>query len=72
MTDSLFDLEFFDLIDAIIDYSFMMFFVLFQHLLSEKHRNFAQSNQYQVVDDIVSKLVFDFVDYERDTPKKKR
>ncbi|CAO2617580.1 Protein DBF4 homolog A [Lemmus lemmus] len=42
------------------------------HLLSEKHRNFAQSNQYQIVDDIVSKLVFDFVDYERDTPKKKR
>lgn len=42
------------------------------HLLSEKHRNFAQSNQYQVVDDIVSKLIFDFVEYERDTPKKKR
>ncbi|XP_051030527.1 protein DBF4 homolog A isoform X2 [Phodopus roborovskii] len=42
------------------------------HLLSEKHQNFAQSNQYQVVDDIVSKLVFDFVEYERDTPKKKR
>ncbi|NP_001233700.1 protein DBF4 homolog A [Cricetulus griseus] len=42
------------------------------HLLSEKHKNFAQSNQYQVVDDIVSKLVFDFVEYERDTPKKKR
>ncbi|KAI6050022.1 protein DBF4 homolog A isoform X3 [Marmota monax] len=42
------------------------------HLLSEQHRNFAQSNQYQVVDDIVSKLVFDFVEYERDTPKKKR
>ncbi|KAL6034364.1 hypothetical protein STEG23_030532 [Scotinomys teguina] len=42
------------------------------HLLSEKHRNFAQSNQYQLVDDIVSKLVFDFVEYEKDTPKKKR
>ncbi|XP_023591834.1 protein DBF4 homolog A isoform X2 [Trichechus manatus latirostris] len=42
------------------------------HLLCEQHRNFAQSNQYQVVDDIVSKLVFDFVEYERDTPKKKR
>ncbi|XP_037692521.1 protein DBF4 homolog A isoform X2 [Choloepus didactylus] len=42
------------------------------HLLSEQHRNFAQSNQYQVVDNIVSKLVFDFVEYERDTPKKKR
>ncbi|XP_051007995.1 protein DBF4 homolog A [Acomys russatus] len=42
------------------------------HLLSEKHKNFAQSNHYQVVDDIVSNLVFDFVEYERDTPKKKR
>ncbi|NP_001177646.1 protein DBF4 homolog A isoform 2 [Mus musculus] len=42
------------------------------HLLSEKHRNFAQSNQYQVVDDIVSQLVFDFVEYGRDTPQKKR
>ncbi|KAB1276196.1 Protein DBF4-like protein A [Camelus dromedarius] len=42
------------------------------HLLSEQHRNFAQSNHYQVVDDIVSKLVFDFVEYERDMPKKKR
>nr|XP_020042401.1 protein DBF4 homolog A [Castor canadensis] len=42
------------------------------HLVSEQHRNFAHSNQYQVVDDIVSKLVFDFVEYERDTPKKKR
>uniref|UniRef100_A0A2K5Q3J7 DBF4-type domain-containing protein n=1 Tax=Cebus imitator TaxID=2715852 RepID=A0A2K5Q3J7_CEBIM len=42
------------------------------HLLSEQHRNLEQSNQYQVVDDIVSKLVFDFVEYEKDTPKKKR
>ncbi|XP_055445998.1 protein DBF4 homolog A isoform X3 [Bubalus kerabau] len=42
------------------------------HLLSEQHRNFAQSNHYQVVDDIISKLVFDFVEYERDMPKKKR
>ncbi|XP_042636746.1 protein DBF4 homolog A [Orycteropus afer afer] len=42
------------------------------HLLCEQHRNFAQSNQYQIVDDIISKLVFDFVEYERDTPKKKR
>nr|XP_058930136.1 protein DBF4 homolog A isoform X3 [Kogia breviceps] len=41
------------------------------HLLSEQHRNFAQSNHYQVVDDIVSKLVFDFVEYERDMPKKR-
>ncbi|XP_032499677.1 protein DBF4 homolog A isoform X3 [Phocoena sinus] len=42
------------------------------HLLSEQHRNFAQSNHYQLVDDIVSKLVFDFVEYERDMPKNKR
>lgn len=42
------------------------------HLLGEQHRNFAESNQYQVVDDIVSKLVFDFVEHEKDTPKKKR
>ncbi|XP_006834384.1 PREDICTED: protein DBF4 homolog A [Chrysochloris asiatica] len=42
------------------------------HLLCEQHRNFAQSTQYQVVDEIVSKLVFDFMEYERDTPKKKR
>ncbi|XP_064146028.1 protein DBF4 homolog A isoform X2 [Loxodonta africana] len=42
------------------------------HLLCEQHRNFAQSNQYQVVDDIISKLVFDLVECERDTPKKKR
>ncbi|XP_007505005.2 protein DBF4 homolog A isoform X3 [Monodelphis domestica] len=32
------------------------------HLLSEQHRNFAQSTQYQVVDDIISKLVYDFVE----------
>ncbi|XP_077003867.1 protein DBF4 homolog A isoform X2 [Tamandua tetradactyla] len=42
------------------------------HLLTEQHRNFAQSNQYQVVDDIVSNLVFDFVEYERNMPKQKR
>ncbi|KAF6301591.1 DBF4 zinc finger [Rhinolophus ferrumequinum] len=42
------------------------------HLLTEQHRNFAQSNHYQVVDDIVSKLVFDFVECEREVPKKKR
>ncbi|XP_075414570.1 protein DBF4 homolog A [Tenrec ecaudatus] len=42
------------------------------HLLCEQHRNFAHSNQYQVVDDVISKLVFDFVEYERDTPEKKR
>ena len=30
------------------------------HLTSEQQRNFAQSNHYQVVDDIVSKLGFDY------------
>ncbi|XP_024413415.2 protein DBF4 homolog A isoform X1 [Desmodus rotundus] len=42
------------------------------HLLTEEHRNFAQSNHYQVVDNIISKLVFDFVENERGMPKKKR
>ncbi|XP_060052256.1 protein DBF4 homolog A isoform X2 [Erinaceus europaeus] len=42
------------------------------HLLSEQHRNFAQSSHYQIVDDIISKLVFDFVEYEKEMPKKKR
>ncbi|XP_045684352.1 protein DBF4 homolog A isoform X3 [Phyllostomus hastatus] len=42
------------------------------HLLTEEHRNFAQSNHYQVVDNIISKLVFDFVECERGMPKKKR
>ncbi|XP_036922012.1 protein DBF4 homolog A isoform X2 [Sturnira hondurensis] len=42
------------------------------HLLTEEHRHFAQSNHYQVVDNIISKLVFDFVEYERGMPKKKR
>ncbi|XP_021098262.1 protein DBF4 homolog A isoform X2 [Heterocephalus glaber] len=42
------------------------------HLRSEQHRNFAESNQYQVVDNIVSKLVFNFIENEKDTPKKKR
>nr|KAF6418171.1 DBF4 zinc finger [Rousettus aegyptiacus] len=42
------------------------------HLLTEQHKNFAQSNHYQVVDDIISKLVFDFVEYEKEVPKKKR
>ncbi|NXH05151.1 DBF4A protein, partial [Loxia leucoptera] len=36
------------------------------HLESERHRNFAQSTQYKVVDDIISKLVYDFVAYKDD------
>ncbi|XP_074756328.1 protein DBF4 homolog A isoform X2 [Athene noctua] len=42
------------------------------HLESEQHRNFAQSTQYQVVDDIISKFVYDFVEYKDDAKKIKR
>ncbi|XP_027703725.1 protein DBF4 homolog A isoform X2 [Vombatus ursinus] len=40
------------------------------HLLSEQHRSFAQSTQYQVVDDIISKLVYDFVEYRSNISKR--
>ncbi|NXN78257.1 DBF4A protein, partial [Bombycilla garrulus] len=36
------------------------------HLESERHRNFAGSTQYKVVDDIISKLVYEFVAYKDD------
>ncbi|NXJ79734.1 DBF4A protein, partial [Trogon melanurus] len=36
------------------------------HLESEQHQNFAQSTQYQVVDDIISKFVYEFVEYKDD------
>ncbi|KAJ7418148.1 hypothetical protein BTVI_30386 [Pitangus sulphuratus] len=39
------------------------------HLESERHQNFAQSTQYKVVDDIISKLVYEFVAYKDDTAK---
>ncbi|NWQ67175.1 DBF4A protein, partial [Neopipo cinnamomea] len=39
------------------------------HLESERHQNFAQSTQYKVVDDIISKLVYEFVAYKDDTTK---
>ncbi|XP_068790816.1 protein DBF4 homolog A isoform X2 [Struthio camelus] len=42
------------------------------HLESEQHRNFAQSTQYQVVDDIISKFAYEFVEYKDDTKKIKR
>ncbi|NXP18108.1 DBF4A protein, partial [Scytalopus superciliaris] len=42
------------------------------HLESERHQNFAQSTQYKVVDDIISKLVYEFVAYKDDTTKLKR
>lgn len=48
-------------------------FSLLQHLESERHQNFAQSTQYKVVDDIISKLVYEFVAYkDDDTGKIKR
>ncbi|NWV46220.1 DBF4A protein, partial [Daphoenositta chrysoptera] len=40
------------------------------HLESEWHRNFAQSTQYKVVDDIISKLVYEFVAYKEDNTGK--
>ncbi|XP_014458648.1 protein DBF4 homolog A isoform X2 [Alligator mississippiensis] len=42
------------------------------HLESEQHQNFAQSTQYKVVDDIISKFVYDFVEYGNETQKSKR
>ncbi|XP_021407432.1 protein DBF4 homolog A isoform X1 [Lonchura striata] len=43
------------------------------HLESERHQNFAQSTHYKVVDDIISKLVNEFVAYkDDDTGKIKR
>ncbi|NWI84815.1 DBF4A protein, partial [Pitta sordida] len=42
------------------------------HLESERHRNFAQSTQYKVVDNIISKLVYEFVAYEDDPTKVRR
>ncbi|KAM9288071.1 protein DBF4 homolog A isoform 2-T2 [Cariama cristata] len=42
------------------------------HLESEQHQNFAKSTQYQVVDDIISKFVYEFVEYKDDAKKVKR
>ncbi|KAM6410961.1 protein DBF4 homolog A isoform 2-T3 [Pluvialis apricaria] len=42
------------------------------HLESEQHRNFAQSTQYQVVDDIISKFVYEFVEHKDNAKKIKR
>lgn len=42
------------------------------HLESEQHKNFAQSAQYQVVDDIISKFVYEFVEYKDDEKSMKR
>ncbi|KFQ98362.1 Protein DBF4 A [Nipponia nippon] len=42
------------------------------HLESEQHQNFAQSTQYQVVDNIISKFVYEFVAYTDDEKKIKR
>ncbi|NXS52580.1 DBF4A protein, partial [Brachypteracias leptosomus] len=42
------------------------------HLESEQHQKFAQSTQYQVVDDIISKFVYEFVKYNDEAKKIKR
>ncbi|POI33042.1 hypothetical protein CIB84_003206, partial [Bambusicola thoracicus] len=42
------------------------------HLESEQHKNFAQSAQYQVVDDIISKFVYEFVEYRDDEKNMRR
>ncbi|NXL90679.1 DBF4A protein, partial [Alectura lathami] len=42
------------------------------HLESAQHRNFAQSTQYKVVDEIISKFVYEFVEYKDDEKKFKR
>ncbi|NXX82736.1 DBF4A protein, partial [Urocolius indicus] len=42
------------------------------HLESEQHRNFAHSTQYQVVDDIISRFVYEFVEYKDDAKSTKR
>ncbi|XP_072186240.1 protein DBF4 homolog A isoform X3 [Excalfactoria chinensis] len=42
------------------------------HLESEQHQNFARSAQYQVVDDIISKFVYEFVEYRDDEKNMKR
>ncbi|NWS66696.1 DBF4A protein, partial [Crotophaga sulcirostris] len=42
------------------------------HLESEQHQNFAQSTHYQVVDDIISKFVYEFIEYKDDANKIKR
>ncbi|KAM6451018.1 protein DBF4 homolog A isoform 1-T3 [Liasis olivaceus] len=45
---------------------------LHAHVESEQHQNFAQSSQYQVVDDIISKFPCDFLELRENTPKVKR
>ncbi|XP_029444655.1 protein DBF4 homolog A isoform X2 [Rhinatrema bivittatum] len=42
------------------------------HLAGEQHRNFAESSQYQVVDNIISKFVYDFVEGGQDANKQIR
>ncbi|NXI44821.1 DBF4A protein, partial [Galbula dea] len=42
------------------------------HLESDQHQKFAQSTQYQVVDDIISKLVYEFVAYKDDAKTMQR
>ncbi|NXX42978.1 DBF4A protein, partial [Tricholaema leucomelas] len=45
---------------------------LHTHLESEQHQTFAHSTEYRVVDEIISKFVYQFVEYKDDANKPKR
>ncbi|NXP81373.1 DBF4A protein, partial [Ramphastos sulfuratus] len=45
---------------------------LYTHLESEQHQTFAQSTEYRIVDEIISKFVYQFVEYKDDAKKLKR
>ncbi|NXN07695.1 DBF4A protein, partial [Indicator maculatus] len=45
---------------------------LHTHLESEQHQNFAQSTEYRIVDEIISKFVYQFVEYKDEAKKLKR
>ncbi|XP_069067668.1 protein DBF4 homolog A isoform X2 [Pleurodeles waltl] len=40
------------------------------HVETEQHRMFAEGDQYQVVDDVISKFPYDFVEYRNDKIKR--
>ncbi|NXG45999.1 DBF4A protein, partial [Psilopogon haemacephalus] len=42
------------------------------HLESEQHQSFARSTEYRIVDEIISKFVYQFVEYKDDAKKFKR
>ncbi|XP_064023114.1 protein DBF4 homolog A isoform X2 [Pogoniulus pusillus] len=45
---------------------------LHTHLESEQHQTFAHSTEYRIVDEIISKFVYQFVEYKDDANKPKR